>query len=214
MSCLALPTPRIDTTRAVAGAAHDGLDDASLVSEMIADVPGAWRVFYQRYGRLVWRSLARVVRRFWSRTTSADLQDVQSAFYLSLLANDKRKLRAFDPTRGHPLATWIRALALNAAYDFARRLHREPTTEALSVAFDVPAGGPDPHTKMVLRERVGAVGRALSGFTERDRLFVELHLIEGLTPTRVAQEMGVSVKTVYSRKNKIVTRLRDLSVAG
>jgi RNA polymerase sigma-70 factor (ECF subfamily) len=47
----------------------------------------------------------------------------------------------------------------------------------------------------------------LSGFSKKDRTFVELFFMQGRTPEQIAEEMRISVKTVYSKKHKIRCRL-------
>ena len=41
----------------------------------------------------------------------------------------------------------------------------------------------------------------------KDRRFVELYYGHGLQPEEVAAAMGISVKTVYSKKNKLRCKL-------
>ncbi|HEX4459473.1 MAG TPA: ECF-type sigma factor, partial [Polyangia bacterium] len=52
----------------------------------------------------------------------------------------------------------------------------------------------------------------LADFSERDRRFVELYYGAGLLPEEVATAMNISVKTVYSKKNKLRSKL--LALAG
>jgi RNA polymerase sigma-70 factor (ECF subfamily) len=60
-------------------------------------------------------------------------------------------------------------------------------------------------------ERWGHVGRLLENFTDRDRTFVELYFARGMAPEAVAEAMNISVKTVYSKKNKIRTKLERMA---
>ncbi|MEM1418482.1 MAG: sigma-70 family RNA polymerase sigma factor, partial [Myxococcota bacterium] len=48
---------------------------------------------------------------------------------------------------------------------------------------------------------------ALQSFSAKDRAFVRLYYVDGMSPEEVAAEMNVSVKTVYSKKHKIRCRL-------
>ena len=51
---------------------------------------------------------------------------------------------------------------------------------------------------------------ALQTFSEKDQTFVRLYYMDGLTPEEVAEEMQISVKTVYSKKHKIRSRLEQV----
>jgi RNA polymerase sigma-70 factor, ECF subfamily len=206
MSCLA-----VSTHAPLAPARFD--DDARLVAGMIADSPEAWRTFHARYGGLVARSIQGITRRFWRIATFEDAQDIAGVFYLSLVARDKKKLRSFDPARGYRLVSWLRVLVMNATYDYLRRAGREPRKEELALAEELPSDAPDPFARIARDQTVTAVSRELERFSARDRAFTKLHLVEGADASEVAARMRVSVKTVYSKKNKIVTRL-SLALAG
>ena len=69
---------------------------------------------------------------------------------------------------------------------------------------------PDPVDVTLVRERASLVDLALAAFTSKDREFVELYFGEGLDPDEVARRMGISVKTVYSKRHKIQRRLQGL----
>lgn len=49
----------------------------------------------------------------------------------------------------------------------------------------------------------------LKDFSDRDREFVSLYFLDGRTP-EIADELGISVKTVYTKKHKIRSRLEKL----
>src|SRR5262249_39372169 len=70
---------------------------------------------------------------------------------------------------------------------------------------------PGPEENAMAHERWGRVGQMLASFTERDRKFVELYFARGMAPEAVAVAMNISVKTVYSKKNKIRTKLERMA---
>src|SRR5580765_2507518 len=82
-------------------------DDQTLLAGMIANLPAAWREFQKRYDRLIHRCITKVTRRFSSIVAQDDVREVYATLYLSLLANDKHKLRTFDPDRGNRFSSWI-----------------------------------------------------------------------------------------------------------
>ena len=55
--------------------------------------------------------------------------------------------------------------------------------------------------------------RVMAGFSERDRIFAALYFGEGMEPNEIARSMNISVKTVYSKKHKIQSKLESI-VAG
>jgi RNA polymerase sigma-70 factor (ECF subfamily) len=180
--------------------------DVELVAAMIAGTPGAWPTFEERFDGQVWRAIRTTARRF--RMSAEDLQDVRAVFYASLLASDKRRLRAFDPQRGAALSTWVWRLAVNATYEYQRRhLRKSPPMLDLGNALHVASHEPDPCRSAESRETFRAVSRELGRLAKRDRTFAELHFGRGMAPKHIAEEMQISVSTVHSKKCKLIARL-------
>jgi RNA polymerase sigma-70 factor (ECF subfamily) len=183
--------------------------DAVLVQGLIADSSAAWREFSRRYGALMYRSISRVLNRF-SYVSEDDCQEVYSTLCLQLVAADKKKLSSYDDARGAKLGTWLGMLANHAAYDHLRRRRREPNTEDLGSAETLSTERPSPFERCALNQEASRVSRLLADLSEKDREFMVLYYGEGLEAEQVALEMGISVKTVYSKKHKIRARLAHI----
>ena len=187
-------------------------DDATLVRALIGDDPQAWREFNTRFSRLVLSTISRVTARFSAVVSQEDMREIYATFCVQLLANDKIKLRSFDPERGNKLSTWLGLLASHTAYDFLRGARREPRRAALSEAEDLSSTLPDPCESALMRERADLVSSLLENFTDKDRAFIQLYFGEGLAPESVAERLNISVKTVYSKRHKIQARLQSLLI--
>ncbi|HEX6766508.1 MAG TPA: sigma-70 family RNA polymerase sigma factor [Polyangiaceae bacterium] len=185
-------------------------NDMDMIAGLLENRAEAWRALTLRYGRLIQSCISRVVSRFPSVVRAEDTAEIYSMLYLQLLANDRGKLRSFAPERGSRLSTWLGLLATHTAYDFLRTIRRIPRTTALSEAEELACETPDPVDVTLVRERSALVDDALASFTSKDRQFVELYFGEGLDPDEVARRMGISVKTVYSKRHKIQRRLQSL----
>jgi RNA polymerase sigma-70 factor (ECF subfamily) len=184
-------------------------EELYLLERLISDDAEAWRRFVSAYGRLVTSTISRVLSRFGYFRNSEDIREIHASFCLEILANDKAKLRAFRPERGIRLSTWVGMLASHAAYDFLRRRRREPQRDDYD-ADSIVSESPDPFSLCELRERTRLIEAAVRHFTAKDREFLELYYGEGLEADQVARRMGISVKTVYSKKHKIQGRLEAL----
>ncbi len=183
--------------------------DLVLVQGLLTDSPAAWREFSRRYGALMYRSISRVLNRF-SSLSEDDCQEVYSSLCLQLIASDKKKLRSYDQDRGTKLSTWLGMLANHAAYDHLRKRRREPNTEDLGSVDTLIVERPSPFERCALKQQAARVANLLSDLSEKDREFMVLYYGEGLEAEQVAVEMGISVKTVYSKKHKIRTRLAGI----
>ncbi len=189
--------------------------DEVLIAGMIANDPAAWRAFQVRFDRLIIRCITKVTRRFSSIVSQDDVREVYATLYVSLLANDMHKLRTFDPERGNRFSSWIGLLAINAAYDYLRSLKREPQKECITEAMELVCDLPDPFELTSEHERHAIAQKTLEDFSEKDRTFAALYFGEGMDPQDIAEKMNISVKTVYSKKHKIQSRLESvLAVRG
>ena len=66
---------------------------------------------------------------------------------------------------------------------------------------------PDPYEQLLEKEQWNRVNQTLRSFSRKDRIFVRLYYVDGLSPEQIAEQMRISVKTVYSKKHKIRCRL-------
>jgi RNA polymerase sigma-70 factor (ECF subfamily) len=187
--------------------------DDDLIAGMLANDPAAWREFQTRFDRLIMRCITKVTRRFASVVSQDDVREIYATLYVSLLANDKHKLRTFDPSRGNRFSSWIGLLAINAAYDYLRSLRREPAKECISEAMELACELPDPFELTSELERASIAQETLADFSEKDRAFAALYFGEGMDPQDIARRMNISVKTVYSKKHKIQSRLETVLAA-
>ncbi len=215
-----LSPPAFGSLRLAAAApieARSAADDAAeraLVARLLADDAAAWRTFDAKYSRVVLGCIHRILSRFSRVTGPDDVDEIYARFCLQLLAHDKKKLRLFDPERGSKLSSWLGLLASHAAYDYLRSLRRDSNTEPLTETERLSSDTPSPFEMSLLHERAGVAAQLMAQLSERDREFVELYFGEGLEPEEVAREMGISVKTVYSKKHKITARLESLLAGG
>jgi RNA polymerase sigma-70 factor, ECF subfamily len=183
------------------------IDEDALIEGLLNDDPSAWQVFFRRYDRLIYRCITRITARFPGVISQEDVREIYSNVVVNLLHRDKHKLRTFDPSRGSKLGSWIGLIAINTAYDYLRSVSRQPSSGSMAEAAERPAIEECPFERVVAREQLSQLAQTLGGFSERDRLFVSLYYIEERDPEEIAKIMGISVKTVYTKKHKLRSRL-------
>ncbi|MCK5887988.1 MAG: sigma-70 family RNA polymerase sigma factor [Alcanivorax sp.] len=181
--------------------------DRELSERMLAREGKAWQEFHRRYHRLIYRCIHKVHGRFGGVVGEDDVEEVFAQFLFELTARDMKKLQAWRPERGSKLGSWVGLLATNTAWDHLRRLSRRPACFELHEGSDVGDIRDDPFQSVAHREELSMVKRSLEQFSTKDQEFVRLYFLDGLSPEAVADAMGISVKTVYSKKHKIRCRL-------
>ncbi|HWE29051.1 MAG TPA: sigma-70 family RNA polymerase sigma factor [Polyangia bacterium] len=194
--------------------AYDALSDDELVEAVLQREPAAWPTFFAKYERLVISCIRKVMRRYGAGFNDEDVEDLVSATALNIVKDDYKKLRAFEPTRGYKLSSWIGLIATNTAHDALRR--RAPTEVWAAVALDDTAPVPLASNEQLASDTLEAEDQArelraaVAQLSPADRLFMDYYYVQELEPEMIARLMSISVNTVYSRKNKIREKLRTI----
>lgn len=185
-------------------------DEMRLLSGLLMDSSASWREFNRRYTRMLEACIARVTLRFPGLLGPEDVHEIYALLCLNLLANDRHRLRSFDPTKGMRLSSWFGLIAVHTAYDYLRSIRRQPTGPCIDEIIDLAAQVPETSEACERNEQARQVARLVAELSDRDREFMTLYFGQGLTPEAVAEKMGISVKTVYTKKHKIRNRLEML----
>lgn len=184
------------------------LSDDQLLALTLDGDPRAFETLVSRYRGLLHRCILRVTTRYQHVLSSECVDDIYAESCVLLWADDLRRLRAYDPSRGMKLSSWLGLLAGHAAHDHLRRLSRRPPHEVLDDLAEPPCSAePDALSHLLGDERRGVLRRLSRTLSRRDREFVALYFERDAEPEEVARALGISVATVYSKKNKITTRL-------
>lgn len=183
--------------------------ERQLLRRVLRGEDRAWTELVRRYRALIYRCITKVTGRYAPYLATADLDEIYADVLMALLRDDMRKLRLYNPARGTKLGSWIGMISVNAAYDYLRSVGRRPMLDRLD-------GAPDPHEEcdrtpldvLIEKERWEQLNGLLAGFSDKDRAFLDLYYAQGLDPDVVADQMAISLKTVYSKKHKIRAHLK------
>jgi RNA polymerase sigma-70 factor (ECF subfamily) len=190
---------------------YRALADGPLLGLVLAKHGDAWHELIRRYRALMFRCITRVAAKYDTVLSNEDSNEIFGDMCFNLLRDDMRKLRAYDPGRGAKLSSWLGLLAINTAYDYLRQTARRPLLDKLDQTIDRAGEGPNALDSLLEKERWRYLNGLLAEFSDKDRRFVELYYGHGLLPEEVATAMGISVQTVYSKKNKLRTKLLALA---
>lgn len=198
--------------------------DADLIRRVLSEPDKTWGEFWSQHGPFV----ARVLRRF--RLAEEDHEDVLQDIAQSLIQNDYKKLRDWDPERG-PLRRYLTVVAVSGAINFVKSSrHRytrfkadsiDPTSgtgELVGQLIDSSALSP---FERLDRIRMTAFLKdSLDAWVEEERIrpedreIVEYRL-RGLTFREIAEQQGVPLTHVTTRFARLKPRLKKrLESAG
>jgi RNA polymerase sigma-70 factor (ECF subfamily) len=189
--------------------------DRALLDGLLEGDERAWVRFVHRFRPMIRACALRICQRSGFALGTEELNDLVSEVSLNLLARDQRRLRLYRSDAGASLSTWIGLITASTTRDHLRRRRRDrlslgPAEELAQVASSDAA----PDEILADRERREILERTLATLSDRDRQFVELYFAEAMSPQEIADAMGITVATVYSKKAKIAKRLLDCARAA
>ena len=190
---------RASTWVMAAGTAVKAIDMAT-AEEFAAD----------EFSRVVERHRPQIFRFLLSSTRDLDLAETltQECFL--------KAHRNWSSFRGESSAmTWLMRIAINLQKDHwrNRRMQFWKTTRTNSVDLDeasewLPSGESSAEQQLLARERVGQVGKAVEGLSERQRTVFLLRYVEEMELKEIAQATGLNEGTVKAHLSRALARVR------
>jgi RNA polymerase sigma-70 factor (ECF subfamily) len=181
--------------------------ETELLRRVLRQETRAWGELVRRYRPVIYRCIMKILGRSDSYASPSDVDEVYGEVMMSLVRDDMRKLRLWDPARGARLGSWIGLLAKNAAHDYIRGNASRPVADQIDGLENVVGADESPLDDFLAIERRQRLSDKLAEYSEKDREFLALYFGRGMSVEEVAVEMGISVKTVYTKKHKLLTRL-------
>jgi RNA polymerase sigma-70 factor (ECF subfamily) len=170
--------------------------DEELVQRLAAGEQDGSEAIIERYERTILRITRRILRH------EAEAEDAVQEVFLEIFCD----ISKFDPRRGE-FAAWVKKLAQRRALDQRRYLSRRGFYSATSLE------------ESVFVQRSNGIGLDVSRWTQellatlepKEREFLELKYIEGLTAREIAQMTGESLSkvqhTLFAARRKLQTLL-------
>jgi DNA-directed RNA polymerase specialized sigma24 family protein len=116
------------------------------LTQVIAGDESTWRRFVAEYDPRL-RAVVRHATEAIHPISDDEIDDVLGDFWLAVVANRKRMLRSFEPSRGAELMTWMAFHVARIAYDRIEQRRDEPEFVSVRRARNVPASPPSPSAK-------------------------------------------------------------------
>jgi RNA polymerase sigma-70 factor (ECF subfamily) len=153
---------------------------------------------YDRYGRLVYALIMRVVR------DSGIAEDLVQETFLRVW----NRVRSFEAEKG-ALGPWLLAVARNRAIDYLRSAGGRMRHAIELDQTDHPALFTDLEKEILNSDRMRRVKDALEKLSASQRTVIELAYFEGMSQTEIAEHMGQPLGTVKTWARAALKSLRD-----
>jgi RNA polymerase sigma-70 factor, ECF subfamily len=175
----------------------DTRNDRELIERLKRREPQAMADLYDRYGRLAYSLIFRIVR------DSGTAEDLVQETFLRVW----NRVQAFDAERG-ALAPWILAVARNRAIDYLRSVDGRMAKSATELDVNEhPSMFGDLEREVLTSDRARQLRSAFKKLNENQRMVIELAYFEGLSQTEMADKMRQPLGTV---KTWVRTALKQL----
>src|SRR5215469_13051550 len=172
--------------------------DAELVERLQQRDPQALAELYDRYGRLAYSLILRIVR------NAATAEDLVQETFLRVW----NRVQGFDAQKG-ALGAWLLAVARYRAIDYLRSAAGRDRNALELEDVDHPSLFTDMEPGLLANDNVRAVKVAIGRLSAHQRQVIELAYFEGLTQTEMAERMGQPLGTVKTWVRAALKTLRD-----
>jgi RNA polymerase sigma-70 factor (ECF subfamily) len=178
-------------------------DDGTLAKRLKDRDPRAMSDLYDRYGRLAYSLIYRVVR-----NTGAAEDLVQETFLRVW-----NRVQSFDETRG-ALGPWVLTVARNRAIDYLRSVDGKMSAGALELdRLETPMMFSNFDDGAVSLDRARILKNAFEKLTPTQRQVIELAYFEGLSQTEMSERMKQPLGTIKTWVRSALKALRE-DIAG
>ena len=172
--------------------------DAELVERLRKRDPQALGELYDRYGRLTYSLIYRIVR------DTGIAEDLVQETFLRVW----NRAQAFDAARG-ALGSWLLAVARNRAIDYTRSTSGRMRNALELDETEHPSAFVDMEKEVLNSDRARRVRQAMEKLNANQRSVIELAYFEGLSQTEMAERMGQPFGTVKTWVRMALRALRD-----
>ena len=179
-------------------AVHGVEDDTSLVARMQRRDPNALAELYDRYGRVTFSLIVRVVR------DAGIAEDLVQETFLRVW----NRVHGFDAQRGS-IGPWLLAVARNRAIDYLRSAGGRERNAVEYEETDHPVLYCDMEKDILSSDSARRVKSAVEKLSPNQRQVIELAYFEGLSQTEMAERMGQPLGTVKTWVRAALKTLRD-----
>jgi len=170
--------------------------DPDLIVRLQRRDPQALAELYDRYGRLAYAVILRVVR------DAAIAEDLVQETFLRVW----NRVHGFDAQRG-AVKAWLLAVARNRAIDYSRSAGGREVNSFELEQSGHPGLYNDMEKEMLASDSARRVQAAMARLPQQQRQVIELAYFEGLSQSEMAARMGQPLGTV---KTWVRTALRTL----
>ena len=188
-------------------------NEKRLLEKCLAGDKGAWDIFVEEYSSLISQAIIRTLNRYSASTDRQTVEDLFQTVFLSLIANNFKKLYQFR--HKCKLSTWLYTVAVRVAIDHLRKRTEHLSLnggrdEEMPLKETLTNGNPGPSEVLERKEEKEIFEQIKEILNARERLFVELFYHRELHPEKIARIMNTSKNNVYQMKSLVRRKMQKI----
>ena len=187
--------------------------DRQILKRCITGEKKAREEFVIRFSNPVYQCIQFTLKAKQIPFSQQDLEDLHSTVFLNLFNKRCKKLRQYKGKNGCSVFSWIRLITVRTVIDHLRKAGRDvivrPKEEFnLDTLPGLIHDGYDPLARMEKADQKALLLKGLESLMPRDRLFLQLHCLHGVSIQKVADILQLSENNAYSLKHRAIGRLK------
>lgn len=192
------------------------LSENDLLKACINGDKHAWDLFVERYTNLVYHTIQKTLKIYSPDFLYQDIEDLHNNIFLSLIEDNYKKLRQYKGINGCTVSSWIMVIATNSTINFITRRKQHFSLEDSrddnkSLSDILPAPDKSVIDQIDESERYTLLEELTKELSVNDKLFLQYYYVDEIPPEEIAGILNVTVSAVYSKKSRIIEKLREIA---
>ena len=194
----------------------DEKTDNQILEECLLGERQGWSALVRRFSRYIYFLIHATAKRHGTTIGEPEAADLHNDFFVALLEDDYRRLRAFKGSNGCSIRSWLRVICIRRTIDSLRKRRRTLSLtsreDESAIQLIDPAG--DPMDQLLAQDqeaRRSKLGQLTEKLAPADRLLLDMLYVQKLGATEVAATLRIQKGAVYTRKTRLIKRLQTLA---
>jgi RNA polymerase sigma factor (sigma-70 family) len=190
------------------------VDDRQLLDGCLNGDSLMQELFVRRFSKLVFSSVAGVVKAKAAGFSQQDLEDLHNTVFVQLFERNCRKLRLYAGKNGCSLASWIRMISVRTVLD-RLRVDRDVMCNPRcckpvdDLVQELISDQDSPQDILEANEKRVLIEQGLQSLAPRDQLVIRLHCLDEQPLCRIAAILNVTEANIHSIKHRAIKRLKS-----
>lgn len=190
------------------------MDDLAFVQNCIKQDSLAWNEFVEKYSRLIYNYIYRVLYSKGVAAAENYSNDICQEIFHSLIKDNFKKLKSYRAKNGCSLASWLRQVTINFTIDYLRRIKpavsidqdEEGRTPLKNIIADDSVSAPE---ALIGKEKITSLRECIDRLDNEDKYFLELYINRGIKLEKLKNHFKISRSAIDMRKLRLLARLRE-----